>query len=47
MGFPSARAEGWPGICGPANVWALSAWGIRAEGRPHVHGLADGWAFSL
>ena len=45
MGFPSARAGGRPGIYGPANVWASSAWGIQAEGRPGVPGLAGGWAF--
>ena len=33
MGFPSAWAEGRPSIYGPANVWALSVWGILAEGR--------------
>ena len=33
MGFSSSRAEGRSGIYRPANVWALSAWGIRAEGR--------------
>ena len=47
MGSPSARAKGQPGIHGPANVWALSAWGIWAKGRPSVPGPAGGWAFSL
>ena len=38
MGSPSAQVEGRPSIHGPANVWALSAWGIQAEGRPGVPG---------
>ena len=47
MGFPSAMVEGRPGIYGPANVWALSAWGIRVEGQPGVPEPSGGWAFSL
>ena len=47
MGFPSARAGGWPGIYGSANVWASSAWGIQTEGRPGVPGLTGGWAFKV
>ena len=47
MGFLSARAGGRPGIYGPINVWASSAWGIRAEGQLGVPGLAGGWAFKV
>ena len=47
MGSSSARAEVWPGLYGPANVWASLAWGIRAEGRPDVPGPAGGWVFKV